>query len=78
MKIHRDSYCGPFVQSKSGRNLILNLKNDQDHVKKQEIHRLPGNDPHIWLDPLNAQKITQYLVQILSEFDPENAQDLSQ
>jgi zinc transport system substrate-binding protein len=35
---------------------------------------LPGNDPHIWLDPLNAQKITQYLVQILSEFDPENAQ----
>ena len=28
----------------------------------------------IWLDPLNAQKITQNLVQILSEFDPENAQ----
>ena len=49
-------------------------ENDQDHLKKQEIHRLPGNDPHIWLDPLNAQKITQNLVQILSEFDPENAQ----
>ena len=49
-------------------------ENYQDHVKKRKINRLPGNDPHIWLDPLNAQKITQYLVQILSEFDPENAQ----
>ena len=26
LKIHRDSYYGPFAQVKSGRNLILNLK----------------------------------------------------
>ena len=64
----------PFRSVKEWQELDPESKNDQDHVKKQEIHRLPGNDPHIWLDPLNAQKITQNLVQILSEFDPENAQ----
>ena len=74
LKIHRDSYCGPFRSVKEWQELDPESKNDQDHVKKQEINRLPGNDPHIWLDPLNAQKITQYLVQILSKFDPENAQ----
>lgn len=64
----------PFRSVKEWQELDPESENDQDHLKKQEIHRLPGNDPHIWLDPLNAQKITQYLVQILSEFDPENAQ----
>ena len=64
----------PFRSVKEWQELDPESENDQDHVKKQEIHRLPGNDPHIWLDPLNAQKITQYLVQILSEFDPENSQ----
>ena len=46
-------------------------------------HNLPKNqgaelkaavDPHIWLDPENAKVITQKTVQILSDFDPENAQ----
>jgi len=64
----------PFRTGKEWQKLDPESENDQDHLKKQEIHRLPGNDPHIWLDPLNAQKITQNLVQILSEFDPENAQ----
>ena len=64
----------PFRSGKEWQKLDPESENDQDHLKKQEIHRLPGNDPHIWLDPLNAQKITQNLVQILSEFDPENAQ----
>ena len=64
----------PVRSVKEWQKLDPDSENDQDHLKKQEIHRLPGNDPHIWLDPLNAQKITQNLVQILSEFDPENAQ----
>ena len=64
----------PFRSVKEWQELDPESKNDQDHVKKRKINRLSGNDPHIWLDPLNAQKITQYLVQILSEFDPENAQ----
>ncbi len=64
----------PFRSVKEWQELDPESKNDQDHVKKRKINRLPGNDPHIWLDPLNAQKITQYLVQILSEFDPENSQ----
>jgi len=64
----------PFRSVKEWQELDPESKNDQDHVKNREINRLPGNDPHIWLDPLNAQKITQYLVQILSEFDPEKSQ----
>jgi zinc transport system substrate-binding protein len=64
----------PFRSVKEWQELDPESKNDQDHVKKRKINRLPGNDPHIWLDPLNAQKITQYLVQILSKFDPENSQ----
>ena len=64
----------PVRSVKEWQKLDPDSENDQDHLKKQEIHRLPGNDPHIWLDPLNAQKITQNLVQILSEFDPENSQ----
>ena len=63
-----------FRSGKEWQKLDPESENDQDQLKKQEIHRLPGNDPHIWLDPLNAQKITQNLVQILSEFDPENTQ----
>ena len=64
----------PFRSVKEWQELDPESKNDQDHVKKRKINRLPGNDPHIWLDPLNAQKITQYLIQILSKFDPENSQ----
>jgi zinc transport system substrate-binding protein len=64
----------PFRTGIEWQKLDPKSEHDQDHLKKQEIYRLPGNDPHIWLDPLNAQKITQNLVQILSEFDPENAQ----
>ena len=63
----------PFRSGKEWQKLDHESENDQDHLKKQEIHRLPGNDPHIWLDPLNAQKIIQNLVQILSDLDPENA-----
>ena len=62
----------PFRSGKEWQKLDHESENDQDHLKKQEIHRLPGNDPHIWLDPLNAQKIIQNLVQILSDLDPEN------
>ena len=63
----------PFRSGKEWQKLDHESENDQDHLKKQEIHRLPGNDPHIWLDPLNAQKIIQNLVQILSDLDPKNA-----
>ena len=60
----------------------------QSHIGKSEnfeshSHNMPKNqvvelkaavDPHIWLDPENAKVITQKTVQILSDFDPENAQ----
>jgi len=47
-------------------------ENDQGHLKKVKEVSFSENDPHIWLDPFNAQKITQNIVKILSEFDPEN------
>ena len=60
----------------------------ESHIGKSEnfeshSHNMPKNqvaelkaalDPHIWLDPENAKVITQKTVQILSDFDPENAQ----
>ena len=60
----------------------------ESHIGKSEnfesyIHNPPkyqgaelkaAVDPHIWLDPENAKVITQKTVQILSDFDPENAQ----
>ena len=64
----------PFRSGIEWQKLDPESENDQDHLNKHDIHRVPGNDPHFWLDPLNAQKITQYLVRILSEVDPENAQ----
>jgi len=60
----------------------------ENHIGKSENfesfgHNLPKYqggelravvDPHIWLDPENAKVITQKTVQILSDYDPQNAQ----
>ena len=43
-------------------------------TKNQVAEMKAAVDPHIWLDPENAKVITQKTVQILSDFDPENAQ----
>ena len=43
-------------------------------LKNQGTELKAAVDPHIWLDPENAKVITQKTVQILSDFDPENAQ----
>ena len=43
-------------------------------TKNQVAELKAAVDPHIWLDPENAKVITQKTVQILSDFDPENAQ----
>ena len=43
-------------------------------TKNQVAELKVAVDPHIWLDPENAKVITQKTVQILSDFDPENAQ----
>ena len=45
-----------------------NLTNNQ-YIEKQS-----ALDPHIWLDPENAKVITKKIVNILSEYDPENSQ----
>ena len=48
--------------------------NSQNTPKNQGAKLRSAVDPHIWLDPENAKVITQKTVQILSDFDPENAQ----
>ncbi len=68
--------------------LKLRFFHSESHIVKSDnfesySHNIPKNqvaelkaavDPHIWLDPENAKVITQKTVQILSDFDPENAQ----
>ena len=44
-----------------------NLLND-NYIEQQSLV-----DPHIWLDPENAKVITNEIVDILCEFDPDNA-----
>ena len=45
-----------------------------NHSSDQDSELQSAVDPHIWLDTENAKVITQKIVHILSEFDPENAQ----
>ena len=44
------------------------ISNDQDNEDQSAV------DPHIWLDPENAKVIINRIVNILSEYDPINAQ----
>ena len=60
-----ESHIGKFKNFESYNN---NLPKIQGAELKAAV------DPHIWLDPENAKVITQETVQILSDFDPENAQ----
>ena len=55
-------------KSENFESYSLNLTKNQSAELKAAV------DPHIWLDPENAKVITQKTVQILSDFDPENAQ----
>ena len=66
-----------FWPLRSGKNR-QKIENEEslDHSQlsnENENGRPIGVDPHIWLDPLNAKMITQNIVQILSDLDPENA-----
>ena len=52
-----------------------NFESHSHNMPKNQVAELKvAVDPHIWLDPENAKVITQKAVQILSDFDPENAQ----
>jgi len=56
-------------KSKNFESYSHNLTNNQVAELKAAV------DPHIWLDPQNAKVITQKTVQILSDFNPINAQN---
>ncbi len=49
--------------------------NDEHHDKEKGEHHdeHEGNDPHAWLDPENAKLWVNYINDILSKQDPENA-----
>ena len=52
-----------------------NSESYSHNIPKNQVAELKAAvDPHIWLDPENAKVITQNIVQILSNFDPENSQ----
>ena len=44
------------------------------HSAKDETGSYSGTDPHVWLDPQNAKIISQKIVKVLSEMDPQNRQ----
>jgi zinc transport system substrate-binding protein len=63
------------VRTESHIRKSENIKsNSQNTPKNQGAKLRSAVDPHIWLDPENAKVITQETVNILSNFDPENAQ----
>ncbi|MFG6569409.1 zinc ABC transporter substrate-binding protein [Sulfitobacter sp. 1A13679] len=44
-----------------------------DHGHDDHGHAHGGNDPHVWLDPRNAQLWLGQIAEALAELDPENA-----
>ncbi|MEC9360248.1 MAG: zinc ABC transporter substrate-binding protein [SAR324 cluster bacterium] len=44
------------------------------HSAEDETESYSGTDPHVWLDPQNAKIISQKIVKVLSEMDPQNRQ----
>ncbi|WP_323750386.1 zinc ABC transporter substrate-binding protein [Marinobacter sp.] len=46
---------------------------DDHHAEADEHHHHGADDPHAWLDPVNAKLWAKEIAQILSEHDVENA-----
>ena len=46
-----------------------------DHAAEPAAHGHNGGNPHIWLDPENAQQMVRQIAQALSEADPAHAAD---
>jgi len=59
------SYTG---KSENFKSYVSNISNYQFKQQQSTV------DPHIWLDPENAKVLTNRIVEILSDFDRENAQ----
>jgi zinc transport system substrate-binding protein len=45
---------------------------DADHEKEENGHSHGGKDPHIWLDPVNAQKMVDNILEYLVKVDSSN------
>ena len=63
----------PLRSGKNRQKIENEASLDRQRSNENENGWPLGVDPHIWLDPLNAKMITQNIVQILSDLDPENA-----
>ena len=46
-----------------------------DHAAEPAAHDYNGGNPHIWLDPENAQQMVRQIAQALSAADPAHAAD---
>lgn len=53
--------------------LIAAAEEDEDHEEDGHGHSHGHLDPHIWLDPVNAQDIVGRIAQAAKEIDPANA-----
>jgi len=54
------------------RGLHREGENDDEHAHGHS-HGHRGDDPHYWLDPLNAKAMTKAIAAALAEADPKNA-----
>jgi zinc transport system substrate-binding protein len=54
---------------------LLEYSEDEDaHHDHEDDDDHQGVDPHIWLDPVNAQVLVSAIAQALASHDPENAE----
>lgn len=52
---------------------LLNAS-EEDHDEEEEDHHHGGVDPHIWTDPVNAEKMVDTISEGLSSVDPKNSE----
>jgi len=66
---HHDDHDG----SKSDHDHHSGQKADEDHHPEHKDHLHHGDDPHAWLDPVNAKVWLREIAKVMSEVDPDNA-----
>lgn len=55
-----------------GKNLELLPATEEDEDDNDEGHEKLGNDPHVWLDPINAKQEVKTILEALITADPAN------
>ena len=72
-----DTVKGPNLITKDVSEGIDLLGGSAEHDEGEGASQALAPDPHIWLDPVRAQTISQNIADALAEADPANAQTYS-